>query len=115
MQNGIMYIKRAFFYGKVGQRVEELCSCTASQNPTSSVCHPTSARDRKPGASLEEEEQRPPRREGITPFSVCISLPPDETITGSRGSLTLESKLKTELLLKGRDLSVNSTSINIMV
>ena len=48
-------------------------------------------------------------------FLFASASPQNETITGSRGSLTLESKLKTELLLKGGDLSVNSTSINIMV
>ena len=80
MQNGIMYIKRAFFFygevdqqvrehffnGEVDQQVEGLCSCTASQNPTSSVCHLTSASRSKPGTSLEDEEQPPSRKEEIT-------------------------------------------------
>ena len=60
MQNGIMYIKRTFFYGEVDQRVAELCSCTASQNPTQ-VCG--NVKSPSPGHSISRSSEKTvPRR-----------------------------------------------------
>ena len=55
-----MYIKRTFFYGEVDQRVAELCSCTASQNPTQ-VCG--NVKSPSPGHSISRSSEKTvPRR-----------------------------------------------------
>lgn len=67
VQNGIMFIKIAFFHREVDKWVQGLFSGTPSQNPTSDVHHIKSASDSsKQDTSWEEGKQPKSKRHAIT-------------------------------------------------